>query len=123
LLSPLLYRHPGAATLSPGFEGRRLVVPQGGANAVVMAKAPVDQQKAARELYSRETADLITFLFTLDYFEWRVLPAGGFVGQSGSGRRPEGRYAPGGLSPEGIRLCLRVPHGWSSPDKPADRQL
>ena len=37
------------AALSPGFEGRRLVVPQGGANAVIMAKAPADQQKAAWE--------------------------------------------------------------------------
>ena len=37
------------AALSPGFEGRRLVVPQGGANAVIMAKAPADQKKAAWE--------------------------------------------------------------------------
>jgi sn-glycerol 3-phosphate transport system substrate-binding protein len=37
------------AALSPGFEGRRLVVPQGGANAVIMAKAPADHQKAAWE--------------------------------------------------------------------------
>jgi len=34
-----------------------------------MAKAPADQQKAARELDSRETGDLIAFLFTLDYFD------------------------------------------------------
>jgi sn-glycerol 3-phosphate transport system substrate-binding protein len=37
------------AALSPGFEGKKLVVPQGGANAVIMAKAPAAQQKAAWE--------------------------------------------------------------------------
>ena len=37
------------AALSPGFEGKKLVVPQGGANAVIMAKAPASQQKAAWE--------------------------------------------------------------------------
>lgn len=37
------------AALSPGFEGHRLLFPQGGANAVIMAKAPADHQKAAWE--------------------------------------------------------------------------
>jgi sn-glycerol 3-phosphate transport system substrate-binding protein len=37
------------AALSPGFEGKKLLVPQGGANAVIMAKAPAAQQKAAWE--------------------------------------------------------------------------
>ncbi len=35
------------AALSPTFEGKRLVVPQGGANAVIMAKAPGERQAAA----------------------------------------------------------------------------
>ncbi len=37
------------AALSPGFEGRPLAVPQGGANAVIMAKAPPERQRAAWE--------------------------------------------------------------------------
>jgi sn-glycerol 3-phosphate transport system substrate-binding protein len=37
------------AALSPGFEGKRLVVPQGGANAAIMAKAAPERQKAAWE--------------------------------------------------------------------------
>jgi sn-glycerol 3-phosphate transport system substrate-binding protein len=37
------------AALSPGFEGKRLVVPQGGANAVIMAKISPERQKAAWE--------------------------------------------------------------------------
>ena len=35
------------AALSPGFEGKPLVVPQGGANAAIMAKISPDRQKAA----------------------------------------------------------------------------
>jgi sn-glycerol 3-phosphate transport system substrate-binding protein len=37
------------AALSPGFDGKRLVVPQGGANAVIMAKISPERQKAAWE--------------------------------------------------------------------------
>ena len=37
------------AALSPTFEGKRLVVPQGGANAVIMAKVSPERQKAAWE--------------------------------------------------------------------------
>jgi sn-glycerol 3-phosphate transport system substrate-binding protein len=35
------------AAVSPGFDNHRLVVPQGGANAVIMAKVPPDHQRAA----------------------------------------------------------------------------
>jgi sn-glycerol 3-phosphate transport system substrate-binding protein len=37
------------AAMSPGFEGKPLVVPQGGANAVIMAKISPERQKAAWE--------------------------------------------------------------------------
>jgi len=37
------------AAMSPGFEGKPLVVPQGGANAVIMAKAAPERQKASWE--------------------------------------------------------------------------
>jgi sn-glycerol 3-phosphate transport system substrate-binding protein len=37
------------AALSPGFEGKPLVVPQGGANAAIMAKISPERQKAAWE--------------------------------------------------------------------------
>jgi len=37
------------AALSPGFEGKPLVVPQGGANAAIMTKISPDRQKAAWE--------------------------------------------------------------------------
>lgn len=37
------------AALSPGFEGKTLVVPQGGANAVIMAKIAPERQRAAWE--------------------------------------------------------------------------
>jgi sn-glycerol 3-phosphate transport system substrate-binding protein len=42
-------KFPWGAALSPTFDGKKLVVPQGGANAVIMAKAPPERQRAGWE--------------------------------------------------------------------------
>jgi sn-glycerol 3-phosphate transport system substrate-binding protein len=72
------------AALSPGFDGKRLVVPQGGANAVIMAKISPERQRAAWEFiqwwtspaeaayWSRETGYVPVVKKALDDAEFKA---------------------------------------------------